>query len=166
MLLIEKLYEVFKDVHDQAGNLYGSIELRLLLTNYPAEILSLWTKEFGSHTTAMVLLYVMQDQYKQALSLGSMQPSKGYTVRALSTKSGISKSTIQRKLKDLEKLGILRLQAGNISIAYDEDGASSLQRKLPHGKTIVDNHIRQMLKACGMQRNKSAEFDNEALPTV
>jgi len=81
-------------------------------------MLSFWAKELGSYTTALVLLYVMQDQYEQANRSGSMQPSKGFTVRALSMKSGISKSSIHRKLKHLEMEGILKLHEGNISIAY------------------------------------------------
>ena len=147
---------MFKDVSDGAGQLYGSIELRLLLSNYATEMLSFWAKELGSYTTALVLLYVMQDQYEQANRSGSMQPALGFTVRALSMKSGISKSTIHRKLKHLQMAGILKVHEGNISIAYEEDGASSLQRKLPHGKTIMDNQIRKMIIACGVQRKKSA----------
>jgi DNA-binding transcriptional regulator YhcF (GntR family) len=146
---------VLRDVSDGAGQTYPSIELRLLLTNYATEILSLWTKEFGCYITALVLLYVMQDQYEQANKSGSMRPSVGYTVRALEFKSGISKSTIHRKLKYLEKRGILNLHKDKISIAYEESGASALQRKLPRGKTITDQHIREVLATCGAQRHET-----------
>ena len=146
---------MLRDVYDGAGQAYTAIELRMLLTNYSTEILSFWTKEFGCYITALVLLYVMQDQYEQANKSGSMQPSVGYTVRALEVKSGISKSTIHRKLKYLEKLGILNLHEGKISIAYDESGASALQRKMPRGKTITDQHIRKMLATLGGQQNEN-----------
>ena len=146
---------MLRDVSDGAGQTYTSIELRLLLTNYGTEILSLWTKEFGCYITALVLLYVMQDQYTQANKSGSMRASVGYTVRALEVKSGISKSTIHRKLKYLEKRGILNLHKDKISIAYEESGASALQRKLPRGKTITDQHIRKMLATCGAQQNEN-----------
>jgi len=146
---------VLRDVSDGAGQTYTAIELRLLLNNYSTEILSFWTKEFGCYITALVLLYVMQDQYEEANKSGSMQPSVGYTVRALEVKSGISKSTIHRKLKYLEKLGILNLHEGKISIAYDEGGASALQRKMPRGKTITDQHIRKMLATLGGQQNEN-----------
>jgi len=147
---------VLRDVSDGAGQTYTAIELRLLLTNYSAEILSFWTKEFGCYITALVLLYVMQDQFEKANKSGSMQPSEGYTVRALEVKSGISKSTIHRKLKYLEKRGILNLHEGKISIAYEEGGGSALHRKMPRGKKITDQHIRKVLATCGAQQNENA----------
>jgi DNA-binding transcriptional regulator YhcF (GntR family) len=155
VLVNGRLCEVLRDVSDGVGQTYTAIELRLLLTNYSTEILSFWTKEFDCYITALVLLYVMQDLYEQANKSGSVQPSVGYTVRALEVKSGISKSTIHRKLKYLEKLGILNLYEGKISIAYDEDGASTLQRKMPRGKTITDQHIRKMLATCRVQQNEN-----------
>ena len=95
---------MLRDVSDGAGQTYTAIELRLLLTNYSTEILSFCTKEFGCYIAALVLLYVMQDQFEQANKSGSMQPSVGYTVRALEQKSGIPKSTISSNLKYLEKI--------------------------------------------------------------
>ena len=154
---------MLKDVSDESGQTYTSIELRLLLTNYATEILSFWTKEFGCYITALVLLYVMQDQFKEANKFGMVKPSVGYTVRALSFKSGISKSTVHRKLRYLDKKGILKVHAGIISIAYEKDGSSALQRKLPGGKTITDQHIRKILTSCGCcQTNENSHRITDA----
>lgn len=139
-------------VSDAAGGEYQSVEIRFLLTNYTTEILSLWTKEFGCYIASLVLLYIMQDQYRVAKETGKMSPSVGYTVRALEQKSGIPKSTISAKLKYLEKLGVIKLGKGSISIAYTENGASALQIKLPRGKTITDNHITQLRATIGAQK--------------
>jgi len=139
-------------VSDASGREYQSVEIRFLLTNYSTEILSLWTKEFDCYIASLVLLYIMQDQFKVAKETGKMSPSVGYTVRALEQKSGIPKSTISAKLRYLEKLGVIKLRKGSISIAYTENGASALNVKLPHGKTITDNHITQMRATLGAQK--------------
>jgi len=72
---------------------------------------------------------------------GSVTGSKGYTVRALEARSGIPKSTIHRKLKHLEKLGLIELKRGQLAIASDEFGRSVFASKLPVGKTITDRHV-------------------------
>ena len=90
-------------------------------------------------------MYVMEDQYAVASSNGSVTESKGYTVRALEARSGIPKSTVHRKLKHIEKLGLIELNRGRLAIASDEFGRSVLALKLPDGKTITDRHVNHIL---------------------
>ena len=66
-------------------------------------------------------------------------------MRALEARSGIPKSTVHRKLKHLEKLGLIQMTRGQLAIASDEFGRSVLARKLPDGKTITDRHVAHIL---------------------
>ena len=66
-------------------------------------------------------------------------------MRALEARSGIPKSTIHRKLKHLEKLGLIELNRGRLAIASDEFGRSVLASQLPDGKSITDHHVNRML---------------------
>ena len=132
-------------VQDRAGNEFDAVELRQALSQYAADIVSYWTKEFKCPLTALILMYVMEDQYAVASRSGSVTESKGYTVRALEARSGIPKSTVHRKLKHLEKLGLIELNRGRLAIASDEFGRSVLARKLPDGKTITDRHVNHIL---------------------
>jgi DNA-binding MarR family transcriptional regulator len=132
-------------VQDRAGNEFDAVELRQALSQYAADIVSYWTKEFKCPLTALILMYVMEDQYVVASRSGSVTESKGYTVRALEARSGIPKSTVHRKLKHLEKLGLIELNRGRLAIASDEHGRSVLASKLPVGKTITDRHVNHIV---------------------
>lgn len=66
-------------------------------------------------------------------------------MRALEARSGIPKSTIHRKLKHLEKLGLIDLNRGRLAIASDEFGRSVLANQLPDGKSITDRHVNRIL---------------------
>ena len=66
-------------------------------------------------------------------------------MRALEAGSGIPKSTIHRKLKHLEKLGLIDLNRGRLAIASDEFGRSVLASQLPDGKSITDRHVNRIL---------------------
>ncbi len=132
-------------VQDRAGNEFDAVELRQALSQYAADMMSYWTKEFKCPLTALILMYVMEDQYAVASRNGSVTESKGYTVRALEARSGIPKSTVHRKLKHLEKLGLIQMTRGQLAIASDEFGRSVLARKLPDGKTITDRHVNHIL---------------------
>ena len=66
-------------------------------------------------------------------------------MRALEARSGIPKSTIHRKLKHLEKLGLIDLNRGRLAIASDECGRSVLASQLPNGKSITDRHVNRIL---------------------
>ena len=132
-------------VQDRAGNEFDAVELRQALSQYAADIVSYWTKEFKCPLTALILMYVMEDQYVVAHRNGSVTESKGYTVRALEARSGIPKSTVLRKLKHLEKLGLIELKRGRLEIASDKFGRSVLASKLPVGKTSTDRHVNHIL---------------------
>ena len=66
-------------------------------------------------------------------------------MRALEARSGIPKSTIHRKLKHLEKLGLIDLNRGRLAIASDEFGRSVLASQLPDGKSITDRNVNRIL---------------------
>jgi DNA-binding IclR family transcriptional regulator len=66
-------------------------------------------------------------------------------VRAFEARSGIPKSTVHRKLKHLEKLGLIELNGGRLAIASDEYGRSVLASKLPVGMVITDRHVNHIL---------------------
>ena len=76
---------------------------------------------------------------------GSVTESKGYTVSALEARSGIPKCTVHRRLKHLEKLGLIELSRGRLAIASDEFGRSVLASQLPGGKSITERHINRIL---------------------
>ena len=66
-------------------------------------------------------------------------------MRALEARSGIPKSTVHRKLQNLEKLEFIELNRGRLAIAFDEFGRSVLASQLPDGKSITYRHVNRIL---------------------
>ena len=131
-------------VYDTKRNKYDDILLKDALTTYAAEILSYWTKELNCSTSALLFLYIMEDRYKLAKTNGAILPSQKYTSRALEARSGISKSTVNRKLKKLEQFGLIKIKNSNICIAQDNNGSLVLTAKLPYGIKINAKAVKNL----------------------
>lgn len=129
------------DLSDGRGTEFNAVELRYALANYAADIMAYWTKQFSCSTSALLFMYFMEDQYRILLTTGEISTSINYTTRALEARSGIPKSTIQRKLKHLERLGVIKLDGSNILIPRDENGRVVLPRKLPLGRKITETAV-------------------------
>ena len=138
---IETKIRMLTNITDTAGNIFGAVEIRLALTQYAADILAYWTKEFGCSTAALIFLYIMEDQFRAAAENGVITTPKKYTVRALEIRSGISKSTVHRKLKHLENFGVIKLVNSAILLQQDDNGAVILPIRLPLGKKMTDDVI-------------------------
>ena len=128
-------------ITDMSRNTFEAVEIRFALTQYAADMLAYWTKEFRCSTAALIFLYIMEDQYRAAAENGVITTPKKYTVRALEIRSGISKSTVHRKLKHLENFGVIKLVNSTIVLPHDENGAVILPIRLPLGKKMTDDVI-------------------------
>ena len=131
-------------VYDNNRNKLEDILFKDALATYAAEILSYWTKELNCSTSALLFLYIMEDQYKLAKINGAILPSQKYTTRALEARSGISKSTVNRKLKKLEQFGLIKIKNSNIVIAEDNNGSLVLSAKLPYGTKINARAVKNL----------------------
>jgi DNA-binding transcriptional ArsR family regulator len=56
-------------------------------------------------------------------------------------RTSIPKSTVSRKLRLLNEIGMIDVNQGEISIPVDEKGNSVLLKFIPNGKILLDNMV-------------------------
>ena len=122
-------------VLDGSGIIFDFLPTRALLATYATELLSYWTRELNCTTSAILLLHILNANYKAPWS-------EAFTIRALEEASGVPRSTVHRKINKLKHLGIVRVSRGNISM-FDENKASLINKHLPESKKIVDKFVRK-----------------------
>ena len=96
--------------------------------------------------TPIILITLLEDQFKHALTKDNLPFTAAPSIRKLSELTSLPRSTIQRKLQLLVSLNLVEQKKDKFFIKFDESGLCETLKQLPKAKDILDGyiiHIRQ-----------------------
>ena len=133
-------------VKDNEGNIFANVEDRYLWATTTRQLLAYWTSELHCTVAPIILITLLEDQFRHALTRGDLPFTNAPSIRKLSELTSLPRSTIQRKLQLLVSLNLVEQEKDKFFIKFDESGVCETLKQLPKAKDILDGyiiHIRQ-----------------------
>lgn len=118
-----------------------TVARRHFYTKSFTDILAIWTGYFKDPVCALIFLYLHEEQYKELLVNGEPGWSKKMTVRTISVRLNIPKSTVHTKLKYMASFEVIEAKGNNFRLRVLDDGTSSARAVLPNVGTIFDKMV-------------------------
>ena len=131
-------------ITDNAGNTFANVEDRYLWTKTTRQLLAYWTSELHCTVAPIILITLLEDQFRHALTRGDLPFTNAPSIRKLSELTSLPRSTIQRKLQLLVSLNLVEQEKDKFFIKFDELGVCETLKQLPKAKDILDVYIIQI----------------------
>ena len=131
-------------VKDNEGNIFANVEDRYLWATTTRQLLAYWTSELHCTVAPIILITLLEDQFRHALTRGDLPFTNAPSIRKLSELTSLPKSTIQRKLQLLVDLNLVEQKKGKFFIKFDESGLCETLKQLPKAKDILDGYVIQI----------------------
>ena len=128
-------------ITDNEGNIFANVEDRYLWAKTTRQLLAYWISELHCTVAPIILITLLEDQFKHALIRGNLPFTNAPSIRKLSELTSLPRSTIQRKLQLLVSLNLVEQKQGKFFIKFDESGVSELKKQLPEAKDILDRYV-------------------------
>ena len=128
-------------ITDNSGNTFANVEDRYLWTKTTRQLLAYWISQLHCTVAPIILITLLEDQFKHALTKRNLPFTPAPSIRKLSELTSLPKSTIQRKLQLLVDLNLVEQKKGKFFIKFDEAGVSELKKQLPEAKDILDRYV-------------------------
>ena len=133
-------------ITDNEGNIFANVEDRYLWAKTTRQLLAYWISELHCTVAPIILITLLEDQFKHALTRENLPFTNAPSIRKLSELTSLPRSTIQRKLQLLVSLNLVEQKKDKFFIKFDESGLCETLKQLPKAKDILDGyiiHIRQ-----------------------
>ena len=131
-------------IKDNEGNIFASVEDRYLWAKTTRQLLAYWISELHCTVAPIILITLLEDQFKHALTTGNLPFTNAPSIRKLSELTSLPRSTIQRKLQLLVSLNLVEQKKDKFFIKFDESGVCDTLKQLPKAKDILDGYIIQI----------------------
>ena len=131
-------------VKDNEGNIFANVEDRYLWATTTRQLLAYWTSELHCTVAPIILITLLEDQFRHALTRGDLPFTNAPSIRKLSELTSLPRSTIQRKLQLLVSLNLVEQKKDKFFIKFDESGLCETLKQLPKAKDILDGYIIQI----------------------
>ena len=131
-------------VKDNEGNIFANVEDRYLWATTTRQLLAYWTSELHCTVAPIILITLLEDQFRHALTKGNLPFTNAPSIRKLSELTSLPRSTIQRKLQLLVSLNLVEQKKDKFFIKFDESGVCETLKQLPKAKDILDGYIIQI----------------------
>jgi len=131
-------------VKDNEGNIFANVEDRYLWATTTRQLLAYWTSELHCTVAPIILITLLEDQFRHALTRGDLPFTNAPSIRKLSELTSLPRSTIQRKLQLLVSLNLVEQEKDKFFIKFDESGVCETLKQLPKAKDILDGYIIQI----------------------
>lgn len=131
-------------IKDNEGNIFANVDDRYLWATTTRQLLAYWISELHCTVAPIILITLLEDQFKHALTRGSLPFTNAPSIRKLSELTSLPRSTIQRKLQLLVSLNLVEQKKDKFFIKFDESGLCETLKQLPEGKDILDGYIIQI----------------------
>jgi len=128
-------------ITDNEGNIFANVEDRYLWATTTRQLLAYWTSELHCTVAPIILITLLEDQFRHALTKGNLPFTNAPSIRKLSELTSLPRSTIQRKLQLLVSLNFVEQEKDKFFIKFDESGVSELKKQLPEAKDILDRYV-------------------------
>ena len=126
-------------------------EARPIWFDATSEILREYNLFFGRPIVSHVLIAIMAERQKDLIKNGSTKLSEGISIRFVSEKTGLPKSTVHDAIKILETEDILVRKENYIYFSYDEEGLPILNTKIPKATKALDRQLAKMEEIFNMR---------------
>lgn len=114
------------------------VKKRHFYTKNYVDMLAIWTSYFKDPVCSIILLYLHEEQFKELLVNGEPSWSKKMTVRTISVRLNIPKSTVHRKLNYMLGFQVFDTDGNNFRFRVDDENSSLLREELPEVGAIFD----------------------------
>ena len=105
-------------------------------------ILARWTEYFGDPTCAVIMLLILDEQYKVTIrNNGIYTLASPYSVRAISERTNIPISTVHRKLKHIFSFPVFLVDDGYFGFKQNETGGYIIRDLMPEVFESIDKII-------------------------
>ena len=94
-------------ITDNAGNTFANVEDRYLWTKTTRQLLAYWISQLHCTVAPIILITLLEDQFRHALTKGNLPFTNAPSIRKLSELTSLPRSTIQRKLQLLVSLNLV-----------------------------------------------------------
>ena len=131
-------------IKDNEGNMFANVEDRYLWAKTTRQLLAYWTSELHCTVAPIILITLLEDQFKHALTKRNLPFTPAPSIRKLSELTSLPRSTIQRKLQLLVSLNLVEQKKDKFFIKFDESGLCETLKQLPKAKDILDGYIIQI----------------------
>ena len=131
-------------ITDNEGNIFANVEDRYLWATTTRQLLAYWTSELHCTVAPIILITLLEDQFRHALTRGDLPFTNAPSIRKLSELTSLPRSTIQRKLQLLVSLNLVEQKKDKFFIKFDESGVCETLKQLPKAKDILDVYIIQI----------------------
>ena len=131
-------------ITDNEGNIFANVEDRYLWATTTRQLLAYWTSELHCTVAPIILITLLEDQFRHALTRGDLPFTNAPSIRKLSELTSLPRSTIQRKLQLLVSLNLVEQKKDKFFIKFDESGVCETLKQLPKAKDILDGYIIQI----------------------
>ena len=106
-------------------------------------ILARWTEYFGDPTCAVIMLLILDEQYKVTVrNNGIYTLAPPYSVRAISERTNIPISTVHRKLKHIFSFPIFLVDDAYFGFKENETGGYIVRDLMPEVFESIDRIIK------------------------
>ena len=131
-------------VKDNEGNIFANVNDRYLWAKTTRQLLAYWISELHCTVAPIILITLLEDQFRHALARGNLPFTNAPSIRKLSELTSLPRSTIQRKIQLLVSLNLVEQKKDKFFIKFDESGVCETLKQLPKAKDILDGYVIQI----------------------
>ena len=131
-------------VKDNEGNIFANVEDRYLWAKTTRQLLAYWISQLHCTAATIILITLLEDQFKHALTRGNLPFTAAPSIRKLSELTSLPRSTIHRKIQLLVSLNLVEQKKDKFFIKFDGSGVCEAIKQLPEAKDILDGYVIQL----------------------